>query len=161
MGQRSAVGVIWMNRRTSNRLLRSSFRVRIAAALALECPNATQGCCRGVQLFWNQQENFSINLQEAWIMLEMNVHVLSSITSLLGLGVLPQDTNHCMVEWLSPNHTERETAWGESSLCHSTVFSRIFSEVGMAKCCFKIVQFPLQNGVKNPYRGSRAQLRAE
>lgn len=31
-------------------------------------------------------------------MLEMNVHVLSSITSLLGLGVLPQDTNHRMVE---------------------------------------------------------------
>lgn len=157
MGQRGAVGVIWMNRRTSNSLL----RIRIAAALALECPNATQRCCRGVQLSWDQQENFSINLHEAWITLEMNVHVLSSTTSLLGLGVLPQDTNHCMVECLSANHTERETAWGESSLCYSTVFSRIFSEAGVAKCCFKIVQFPLQNGVKNPYQGSRAQLRAE
>lgn len=57
---------------------------RTAAALALVCPNATHGCCRGVQLPWNQQENFSINLYEPWITLEMSVHVLSSSTSLLG-----------------------------------------------------------------------------
>lgn len=141
---------------------------RTAAALALVCPNATQGCYSGVQLSWNQQDNFSINSHEPWITLEMSVHVPSTSTSLLGLGVLPQDTNHCLVEWLSLNHTERETAWAESSLCYSmggrskhTVFLRIFSEAGKAKCCFKIVQFPLQNGVKNPYQGSRAQLRAE
>lgn len=73
-----------------------------------------------------------------------------------------------MVERLSLKHRERETAWGESSLCYSmggrfkhTVFSRTFSEAGVAKCSFKIVQFPLQSGVKNPYQGSRAQFRAE
>lgn len=73
-----------------------------------------------------------------------------------------------MVERLSLKHTERETAWGESSLCYSmggrfkrTVFSRTFSEAGVAKCSFKIVQFPLQSEVKNPYQGSRAQFRAE
>lgn len=130
-----------------------------------KCP---QGCFRAVQPSWNQEENFSINSHEPWVTLAMSVHVLSSSTSLLGVGVLPQDTNHCMGEWLSLNHTERETAWGESSLCYSmggrskhTVFSRIFSEAGVAKCCFKIVQFPLQNGMKNPYQGSRTQLRAE
>lgn len=92
---------------------------RTAAALALVCPKATQGCYRGIQLSWNQQENFSIHLHKSWITLEVNVHVLSCSTSLLGLGVLPQDTNHCVVEWLSLNHTERETAQGESSLCYS------------------------------------------
>lgn len=142
--------------------------IRTAAALALVSPNATQRWYRGVQLSWNQQENFPINLHEPWMTLEMSVHVPSSSTSLLGVGVLPQDTNHCMVEWLSLNHSERETAWGESSLSYSmggrfkcTVFSRTFSEAGAAKCNFKIVQFPLQNGVKNPYQGSRDRLRAE
>lgn len=57
---------------------------------------------------------------------------------------------------MSLNHTERETGRGESSLCYftggrfkHTVFSRTFR--GVAKCSFKIIQFPLQNGVKNPY----------
>lgn len=62
--------------------------IRTAAALALVCPNAHRDVIGGVQLSWNQQESFSINLHEPWIVSEMSVHVLSSSTSLLGLGVL-------------------------------------------------------------------------
>lgn len=71
-----------------------------AAALARVRPNALQGCYESIQLLWNQQENFSINLREPWITLEMSVHILSSSTSALGLGVLQQDLlNPSAIRW--------------------------------------------------------------
>lgn len=77
MGGISAVDVIWM-----------LLHITTAAALATVCPNAMQGRYKSVQLSWNQQEIFSINLREPRITLEMSVHVLSSSTSTPGLRVL-------------------------------------------------------------------------
>lgn len=118
------------------------------------CAEMLQGCTAP----WNQQEIFIFNLDETWITLELSVCVLRSTTSPLGLGELQQDTMHCLVRRLSLNHTARETAWAEGSLCYlmggrfkSTVFSGTFWEAGVAKCSFKVIQFLLQNGVKSPY----------
>lgn len=44
--------------------LKEPLHLTTAAALARVRPNALQGCYKSIQLLWNQQENFSINLRE-------------------------------------------------------------------------------------------------
>lgn len=130
-GGRGAGDVIWMNRRTSNRLLRSSFGLELLQHFHwyVQMPHTDV-----IGVSSSPGINRRIFHQITWAPDHIRNECACSQQQHqpAGLGVL-QDTNHCMVEWLSLNQTERETAWGESALCYSmggrfkrTVFKNIF-----------------------------------